>query len=181
MRYFLSQLVCKASVLVLAVMITGCAEFGVGTNAPAAPTSTHGAPTSTPAVVSTTSPNPVKVGTLSPTIDLLAQQVLTNMHLHAWNQMAKSKNVVTGGLFINWKMSNPALTNAVRPGPDGNPQHNHDPQVDLLYLTSLAEYQLLHPQDHSFDSDLSRATTLVIADFPSYSVPKGWIYFYLLK
>ncbi len=174
MRYFLSQLVRKGLVLVLAVLITGCAEFGVGAQAPSTPTPT-------PAVVSTTSPNPAKAGTLSPAIDMLVQQVLTNMHLHAWNPMALSKNVVTGGLFINWNMSDPAITNAVRPGPDGNPQHNHDPQVDLLYLTSLAEYQLLHPQDHSFDTDLSRATTLVLADFPSYSVPKGWIYFYLLK
>jgi len=174
MHYFLSQLVRKGLVLILTVLITGCAWFAVDAKAP-------GTPTPTPAVVSTTSPNPVKVGTLSPTIDMLVQQVLTNMHLHAWNPMAMSKNVVTGGLFINWNMSDPALTNAVRPGPDGNPQHNHDPQVDLLYLTSLAEYQLLHPQDHSFDTDLSRATTLVLADFPSYSVPKGWIYFYLLK
>lgn len=174
MRYFLSQLVRKGLVLVLTVLIAGCTWFGVDAKAPSTPTPT-------PAIVSTTSPNPAKAGTLSPAIDMLVQQVLTNMHLHAWNPMARSKNVVTGGLFINWNMSDPALTNAVRPGPDGNPQHNHDPQVDLLYLTSLAEYQLLHPQDHSFDTDLSRATTLVLADFPSYSVPKGWIYFYLLK
>jgi len=174
MRYFLSQLVRKGLVLVLTVLIAGCTWFGVDAKAPSTPTPT-------PAIVSTTSPNPAKAGTLSPAIDMLVQQVLTNMHLHAWNPMAMSKNVVTGGLFINWNMSDPALTNAVRPGPDGNPQHNHDPQVDLLYLTSLAEYQLLHPQDHSFDADLSRATTLVLADFPSYSVPKGWIYFYLLK
>jgi len=174
MRYFMSQLIRKGLVLILTVLITGCSWFGVDAKVPSTPTPT-------PAAVSTNPPNPVKVGTLSPTIDMLAQQVLTNMHLHAWNPMAMRKNVVTGGLFINWNMSNPALTNAVRPGPDGNPQHNHDPQVDLLYLTSLAEYQLLHPQDHSFDTDLSRATTLVLADFPSYSVPKGWIYFYLLK
>jgi len=171
MRYFLSKLARKGSILLLVVLITGCAEFGGGAQAPGAPT---------PAA-STTLPGQVKVGTLSPTIDTLAQQVLTNMHLHAWNPMAMSKNVVTGGLFINWNMIDPAVTNAVTPGPDGNPQHNHDPQVDLMYLTSLAEYQLLHPQDHSFDADLSRATTLVLADFPSYSLPKGWIYFDLLK
>src|SRR5260370_36466626 len=121
MHYFLSQLVRKGLVLVLTVLIAGCAWFGVDAKAPGTPT-----PTPTPAVVSTTSPNPVKAGTLSPAIDMLVQQVLTNMHLHAWNPMAMRKNVVTGGLFINWKMSDPALTNAVRPGPDGNPQHNHD-------------------------------------------------------
>src|SRR5260370_38998150 len=130
MRYFLSQLVRKGLVVVLAVLITGWAEFGVGAQAPSTPPPT-------PAVVSTTSPNPAKAGTLSPAIDMLVQQVLTNIHLHAWNPMALSKNVVTGGLFINWNMSDPALTNAVRPGPDGNPQHNHDPQVDLCVLPPL--------------------------------------------
>src|SRR5216683_2220373 len=174
MRYFLSQLVRKGLVLVLTVLIAGCTWFGVDAKAPSTPTPT-------PAIVSTTSPNPAKAGTLSPAIDMLVQQVLTNMHLHAWNPMARSKNVVTGGLFINWNMSDPALTNAVKPGPDGNPQHNHDPQVDLLYLTALAEYRLTHPQDHSFDTDVSHTTTLVLADFKKYSLPKGWIYFYLLR
>src|SRR5260370_5383592 len=104
MRYFLSQLVRKGLVLVLAVLITGCAEFGVGAQAPSTPTPT-------PAVVSTTSPNPAKAGTLSPAIDMLVQQALTNMHLHASHTMALSINGVTGGLFINWNMSDPAITN----------------------------------------------------------------------
>ncbi len=103
------------------------------------------------------------------------------MHLHSWNAGAMTRKTVTGGLYINWKMDNPAITNAVTAGPDGNPQHNHDPQVDLYYLTSLAEYHQLHPNDHSFDSDTARMIPLVVADFKAYNVPKGWLYFYLLK
>jgi uncharacterized protein YyaL (SSP411 family) len=103
------------------------------------------------------------------------------MHLHAWNPQATTHGVVTGGLYINWKMDNPSMTNAIRPGPGGNTQQSHDPQVDLLYLTALTEYQMLHPQDHTFDSDLSRATALVLTDFQKYSLPKGWIYFYVLR
>src|SRR5439155_12768311 len=80
-----------------------------------------------------------------------------------------------------WKMGDPTNRNVVRPGPDGNTQHNHDPQVDLLYLTALAQYQHIYPQDHTYDSDLSRMTALVLADFQGYNLPKGWIYFYLLR
>lgn len=123
----------------------------------------------------------MQVGTLSPIIDQLTRQVLNNMHLHAWNSNARTRGVVTGGLYINWKMDDPALTNAVRPGPDGNPQHNHDIQVDLLYLTALAEYHAIHPQDHNYDEDITHMTRAVIADFHIYSLPKGWIYFYMLR
>ncbi len=130
----------------------------------------------------TTYPVPsMHVGTLSPIIDQLTQQVLTNMHLHAWNAGARTRGVVTGGLYINWKMDDPTLTNAVRPGPDGDPQHNHDIQVDLLYLTALAEYHAIHPQDQSYAKDITHMTSVVIADFQLYSLPKGWIYFYLLR
>lgn len=118
--------------------------------------------------------------TLSPVVDQLAQQVLTNMHSHAWNPNATTRNIVTGGLYINWKMDAPTVTNAVRPGPDGNPQHNHDIQVDLLYLTALADYHAVHPQDSSYNADIAHLTSVVSADFRVYSLPKGWIYFYLL-
>jgi hypothetical protein len=171
MRYSLSRLVYMGLMLALVVLTAGCSGDPQAS----------GASTPTPAPTITVPPSSLKVGTLSPVVDMIVRQVLTNMHLHAWNPQAMSRGVVTGGLFINWKMSDPTSTNAVRPGPDGNPQHNHDPQVDLYYLTALAEYHLIHPQDHSFDTDLSRTTTLVLADFQKYNLPKGWIYFYLLK
>jgi hypothetical protein len=117
----------------------------------------------------------------SPAIDLIAQQVLNNMHQNAWNNRAVSRGVVTGGLYINWKMSDPSVKNVTRVGPTGDSQQNHDPQVDLLYLTALAEYQQIHPQDHTYDGDMARTTKLVLADFQRYSLPKGWIYFYLLR
>lgn len=119
--------------------------------------------------------------TTSPAIDVLTNQILTNMEQHAWNTQAMTRKVVTGGLYINWKMSDPSITNVTNPGEDGDVQHNHDPQVDLLYLESLAEYQQLHPQDHTYDSEVVKATAMVLTDFQNYSMPKGWIYFALLK
>ena len=118
---------------------------------------------------------------LSSDIDTVVEQVLANMHLHAWNPNAMTHANVTGGLYINWKMSNPAITNVTNPGADGDTDHNHDPQVDLLYLESLAEYAYLHPQDATYSSDLQRSTSLVLTDFKNYSMPKGWVYFALLK
>jgi len=119
--------------------------------------------------------------TTSPTIDVLTNQILTNMEQHAWNTQAMTRKVVTGGLYINWKMSTPSITNVTNPGEDGDVQHNHDPQVDLLYLESLAEYQQLHPQDHTYASEVVKATAMVLTDFQNYSMPKGWVYFALLK
>ncbi len=129
--------------------------------------------------VSTTGVTPVS--SLAPTIDGVVQKVLTNMHQHAWNANAMTHNTVTGGLYINWKMSDPSITNVTNPGADGDTDHNHDPQVDLLYLESLAEYAQLHPHDTTYSDDLQRATSLVLADFKNYSMPKGWVYFALLK
>src|SRR5947209_3320839 len=151
--------------LAVVLLLGGCAWFGSS-------------------AMSTPTPRPIQNASTRVTtnsIDQLASDVLTNMLLHGWNSQARTRGVVTGGLFINWKMSDPSNTNNVRPGPDGNPQHNHDPQVDLLYLTALAEYHQLHSQDHSFDAELVRMTRVVLAEYTAYNVPKGWIYFYLLK
>ena len=115
------------------------------------------------------------------TIDRIVIQVLDNMHYHAWNPVAMTKGKITGGLYINWKMSDPSIVNVTNPGPDGTTIHNHDPQVDLLYLNALAEYQRLHPEDHAYDSDIARMTATVQTDFQHYSLPKGWIYFYVLR
>ena len=115
------------------------------------------------------------------TITLITQQVLDNMHLHAYNPNAMTKGTTTGGLYINWKMSDPSVVNVTRPGSDGTTIHDHDPQVDLLYLNALVEYQQLHTDDHSYDNDLQRASSLVLTDFQRYSLPRGWIYFYLLR
>lgn len=121
-----------------------------------------------------------QIGTLSPSIDATAQQVLTNMHLHGWNSRAVTHGIVTGGLYTNWKMSDPAITNALGVGPSDATQSKHDIQVDLFYLMSLADYHQLHPQDHTFDPDLTRITTLVLQEYKTYNLPKGWIYFFLL-
>lgn len=151
--------------MVLTLLLTACGPSGSSSST-----------TPTPSSVANAATRVVSTG-----IDQLAQNVLENMHEHAWNPQAMTGDKVTGGLYINWKMSDPSITNDVRPGPDGNPQHNHDPQVDLFYLTALAEYHQLHPADHTFDADLARMTAVVLSDFPAYNVPKGWIYFYLLN
>ena len=153
--------------VVVGLFLAACGPFGGNSSV-----------TPTPSQVANAS---TRIASTGATIDQLTQDVLLNMHLHSWNPQAMTRNKVTGGLYINWKMSDPSITNNVRPGPDGNPLHNHDPQVDLFYLTTLAEYHQLHPQDSSFNSDLARMTTVVLEDFPAYSVPKGWIYFYLLN
>jgi hypothetical protein len=120
-------------------------------------------------------------GTLSPAIDNVVEQVLTNIQQHGWNPRAVTHGQVTGGLFTNWKMDDPTVTNALGLGASEGTQSKHDPQVDLFYLASLAEYRYLHPQDHSFDADLSRIRTLILSEFGNYNLPKGWIYFFLLR
>ncbi len=168
MRYRFSRSIRNGLVLISIIVLAGCSWFG-GNNVPGS-TPTPGVPQGA-----------FKAGTLSPTIDTVVQQVLMNMHLHAYNPRAMTHDKVTGGLYINWKMDNPSITNVTRPGPNGDPQTNHDPQVDLFYLASLADYHVRHPQDHTFDADVSRITDLVLADFREYNQWKGWVYFFLLR
>jgi len=150
------------TLLLFSFLVAGCAFFGLG-GAQTPPATLSGNAHFTP-------------------IDVVAQQVLMNIHEHGWNPRAVTHGTtVTGGLFTNWKMDNPSVTNAMGLGPSDETQSRHDPQVDLLYLTSLTDYRQLHPQDHAFDSDVSRMTVTVISDFASYNLPKGWIYFYLLR
>lgn len=162
-----APIVAVLAFLIAACSVAACSPFG----------SDQTAKTVTPVTQS----NTVVSVAPSSTIDLIAQQVLSNMHLNAWNNDAVSHGVVTGGLYINWKMSDPAVKNVTRAGPTGDALQNHDPQVDLFYLTALSEYRQLHPQDHTYSGDMARATNLVLADFRRYSLPKGWIYFYLLR
>lgn len=140
-----------------------------------------GSTTVTPTFTATLPNGQVKVGSVSPAITNVAQQVLQNIRQHGWNPAAQTHGQTTGGLFINWKMDNPSMTNNVRVGSSGTTTTDHDPQVDLLYLNALVLYQKSHPDDHSQDSEVQRALTLVLADFQKYNLPKGWIYFYLLR
>src|SRR6266536_6237990 len=135
----------------------------------------------TPVSVPTIQTGPPGIGQLSPAIDTLVQQVLTNIQMHGWNPRAVTHGAVTGGLFTNWKMSDPTITNALGLGPSDATQSKHDIQVDLFYLMSLADYHQLHPQDHTFDSELERITTQVLSEFKTYNIPKVCIYFFLLR
>jgi len=132
---------------------------------------------------------------LVPAIDQVSQQVLLNMHVNGWNPNAQFRGVTTGGVFVNWNMFNPGQTNLLGIGdqnPAGcnilplpancpNPQTIQDPQTALYYLNALTEYITLHPQDHRYDSDRTRMVNLVIYEYANYNLPKGWIYFYLLR
>jgi hypothetical protein len=155
---------------VLLIVLAGCWPF---TQDPL--------PSSVPTHVPTLQTGPSQIGALSPVIDAVAQQVLTNMHLHGWNPHAVTHGKVTGGLYTNWKMSDPTITNALGVGPSDQTQSKHDIQVDLFYLMSLADYHQLHLQDRAFDFDLDRITRQVLEEFQTYNLPKGWIYFFLLR
>ncbi len=117
----------------------------------------------------------VRAAGLSPTIDQIVQQVLFNIRTNGWNPQAQSKGRTVGGLYLNWQMNKPTVTNS------GAAPTSHDPQVDLYYLNALDEYKSLHPQDHTYDADIARALLQVETDFVNYNVPKGWLYFYLLR
>ncbi len=120
--------------------------------------------------------HPLRMAGKPPTaLDTQVQQVLTNMSQHAWNPAAQTNGQTTGGLYINWKMDDPLQTNA------GNTPTSHDPLVDLAYVNALAEYKTIHPQDSTYNADLQRILPLVTREFYDYSVPKGWVYFTLLR
>ncbi len=113
---------------------------------------------------------------LTPAIDQDVQQVLLNMHQNGYNPNAVTSGVTTGGLYINWQMDNPSNVNA---GQANNTIH--DFQTDLYYVNAIAEYKWLHPQDHSYDADLNKYLPIVEYEFGNYNLPKGWVYFYLLR
>ena len=163
--------------LILAlILVAGCA------GSDANPQAKH--PSSVPlqtSVASNQQTIQANVGQLSPTVDRVARQVLDNISQHGWNTAAQTHGKVTGGLFINWKMDDPGQTNALKAGSNEVTAGNHDPQVDLLYLNALAEYTMLHRQDHKYDTDLQKAIDQVQLDFQNYNVPKGWLYFTLLR
>lgn len=140
-------------------------------------------PTAAPTVAAATPvPTPAEqTGQLSASIDQLTRAVLLNIQQHGWNPQAQTHGQVVGGLFINWQMDNPNHTNALKQGSDEATAGSHDPQVDLYYLNALAEYRALHTQDHSFDGETQKALAQVKLDFADYNLPKGWIYFYLLR
>lgn len=147
---------------VVLLVLTGCGWFGGNTTQPTANKSAN-------------------LRSLVPAINVTTKMVLDNMQRNAWNPGALSRGIVTGGLFINWKMDDPSQTNIQSPGVDKIASGEHDPQVDLLYLTALAEYSQLHPQDRTYDADQARMIASVLSDFKKYSMPKGWLYFYLRK
>jgi hypothetical protein len=124
---------------------------------------------------------PFKAGQLSPDIDQVVRAVLNTMRMYGWNPQAETKGQVTGGLYVNWQMNNPHHTNALKEGSDDATAAKHDPQTDLYYLNALAEYKTLHPQDQAFDGELNKMVALITREYAHYNLPKGWLYFYILR
>ncbi len=179
MRTALAKCFFYSFLVLVALFVTGCS----GLSQPEQPV-TKNTPSAAIMPTPLATQQPVEqpaAGQLSPTIDALAQQVLVNIHQHGWNPAAQYHGAVTGGLYINWKMDDPSQTNALKLGMNDVTAGNHDPQVDLYYLNALAEYRSLHPADHSYDTDMEKILPLVQHEFANYNLPKGWIYFFLLR
>lgn len=122
-----------------------------------------------------------KDGELNHTIDQISQQVLLNISVNGFNPNAKTKSLTTGGLYINWMMNNPTQINKVNPNTNDDPPTSHDIQTDLYYLNALAEYKFLHQGDTRYDLEIQKITPIVHYEFFNYNLPKGWVYFYLLR
>lgn len=164
--HFRSQnLASKGSILVLALLcllLAGCWPF------PAPKRGTHtGAPRANQSGTTIAS-NP------SAQIDTIVQQVFKNVHENGWNPQ-------TGGLFTNWQMNDPSITNNLSATDDPSDALKHDPQVDLFYLMSLADYHALHPHDHRFDGETQHVKQVVLAEIKAYAPFKGWMYFFLQR
>jgi hypothetical protein len=177
-RPFIEQSLLLTNAIVLALTLVGCS---ISSGIPRKPITSSPSSGQTSPPHMQTAPIPMQVGTLSPMIDTISQQVLDNIEEHGWNANAEMKGKVTGGLFINWEMNNPSRTNALNEGIGDATAAMHDPQVDLFYLNALAEYQTLHPQDTRYAGEIQKATQLIIHEFANYNLPKGWIYFYILR
>jgi hypothetical protein len=86
-----------------------------------------------------------------------------------------------GGLWINWRYgTNPLQTNLNNSGdPDGpaiNPPR-HDQLTDLRYVEALWMYKNRHPSDTQFDSEISRYSAIVKAEFgEDPHNERGWVY-----
>ncbi|GLV55072.1 hypothetical protein KDH_19190 [Dictyobacter sp. S3.2.2.5] len=123
----------------------------------------------------------LKSGGLDQAIDQVAQQVLLNISVNGFNPNAKTKSLTTGGLYVNWMMNNPTQINKVNPNTNDDPPTSHDIQTDLFYLNALAEYKFLHRGDTRYDLEIQKITPIVHYEFFNYNLPKGWVYFYLLR
>jgi hypothetical protein len=123
----------------------------------------------------------IKSQAIDPVIDQITRQVLLNMRVNGFNPNAKTKGLVTGGLYVNWMMNDPQQTNNLNVSNDDDPTSSHDIQTDLYYLNALAEYSHLHPYDPSFNQDILKISPIVHDEFFNYNIPKGWVYFYLQR
>lgn len=122
-----------------------------------------------------------QTGVIDPTIDQITQQVLLNIRANGFNPNAKTKGLVTGGLYVNWMMNDPQQTNRLNVASTSDPPTSHDIQTDLFYLNALAEYKHLHPNDTSYNQDILKISPIIHDEFFNYHIPKGWVYFYLLR
>jgi hypothetical protein len=106
--------------------------------------------------------------------------MLNNIKAHGYDD-DPAINHDLGGLWINWRYgTNPLQTNLNGSGdPDGpaiNPPR-HDQLTDLRYVEALWMYKNRHSADTQFDSEISRYSAIVKAEFGvEPRNERGWVY-----
>lgn len=105
--------------------------------------------------------------------------VLENMRQFGYDNNRGINNGL-GGLWVNWRYdSDPLQANldglGQADGPDVSPPR-HDRLTDLRYLHILWMYKSLHPSDTRFDSEITRYTAIVKAEFTPATDKRGWVY-----
>src|SRR6266702_136036 len=153
MRIRPQSLASKGSLLALSLLcllLAGCWPF---------PTAKRSTQTGTP---TPNQPGTTIASNPSAKIDTIVQQVIENVRQNGWNPQ-------TGGLYTNWQMDDPSITNNLSATDDPSDALKHDPQVDLFYLMSLADYHALHPGDHRFDTETQRTKQVVLSEIKAYA------------
>ncbi len=136
----------------------------------------------------------VTLPTITPTLmdatlpDRLAREMLENIMANGYDGHSEINNGY-GGLYVNWRYgTNPLMVNFNGTGvPDAYPlppyalgnslDIRHDRLTDVRYLQNLYRYKARWPNDHMFDSEITRYTTIIQQDFSTgYSEQRGWVY-----
>ena len=156
-------LVATSTMLVLALLFTGCAWFG----------------SSTGKQETRSTPTPAHPSVTNPLIHSIELDMLNNIKAYGYNSDPQINNGL-GGLFINWRYgTSPLQTNVNGTGETDEASGNamrHDPLTDLRYLHNLWLYKSQNPGDSSFDSEIARYTPIVRADYENTHDERGWVY-----
>ncbi len=158
--------------LLITTLVTGCLWFGGESSSD----KKHGNNkiTHNPTVPAGLTPIVV-----DPSIRNVELDILNNIKSFGFNSDSQINNGL-GGLYINWRYgTNPLQTNVNGSGETDDASGKsirHDDLTDLRYLHNLWSYKVQNPTDTSFDSELSRYTSIVQHEFQNTRNERGWIY-----